>query len=117
MRDDRAMTTTTKLAESKCLPCDGKLPKLDDAAIDERMKQLRGWGLHEGRLRRTIEFKDFAHALLFVNAVGHLAEHEGHHPDFRVHQWNKVTFEIYTHDLEGLSQNDFVLAAKIDALL
>jgi 4a-hydroxytetrahydrobiopterin dehydratase len=115
MRDDRAMTE--KLVESKCLPCEGKIPKLDDATIDELMKQLPSWGLHEGRLRRTLEFKDFAHALLFVNAVGNLAEHENHHPDVHLHQWNKVTFELYTHDLQGLSHNDFVLAAKIDALV
>ena len=108
---------TQKLVDSKCLPCDGKIPKLDDAAVKDLMPQLKGWGLHDGRLRRTIELADFTHALLLVNAVGHLAEREKHHPDFRLHQWNKVSFEIYTHDIEGLSLNDFILAAKIDTLL
>lgn len=108
---------TTKLADAKCLPYDGTLAKLDDAAVKERLAQLSGWTIEDGRLRRTIEFKDFTHALLLVNAVGHVAERENHHPDFRLHGYNKVSFELYTHDLHGLSENDFILAAKIDALL
>jgi len=67
------------------------------------------------RIAKDYKFKDFNEALAFVNKVGHLSEEEGHHPDINLHNWNKVTLTLTTHAIGPLSENDFILAAKIDA--
>ncbi len=77
---------------------------------------LDGWDVRDGRLHRHLRFRDFAGAMRFVNAMAALAEDEGHHPDFSVHDWNLVDVTIWTHAIGGLSENDFILAGKIDAL-
>jgi len=106
------------LRDKKCAPCDGKVPALDPSKIAALLPQLDGWRLeNQQKIHKYIKFKDFAQAMLFVNAMAFLAEREGHHPDFLVHGWNQVTVTLWTHDLPGLSENDFILAAKIDALL
>ncbi|MFQ5829546.1 MAG: 4a-hydroxytetrahydrobiopterin dehydratase [Candidatus Methylomirabilia bacterium] len=75
----------------------------------------RRWTLIDGkRIRRDFTFEDFALALAFVNRVGAIADEEGHHPDILIHSWNQVRLEIMTHAVGGLSENDFILAAKID---
>jgi 4a-hydroxytetrahydrobiopterin dehydratase len=75
------------------------------------------WTAVEGRrIERPFEFRDFAQALRFINAIGAIAEEEGHHPDMLVHGWNKVRVTLWTHAIEGLSINDFILASKIDRI-
>jgi len=79
--------------------------------------QVPGWKVVGGKtLERELKFKDFKGAMAFLNKVAELAEGEGHHPDFLLHGWNKVRFTLSTHAIGGLSINDFILAAKIDAL-
>jgi 4a-hydroxytetrahydrobiopterin dehydratase len=97
-----------------------ELPKGTPALSEERVRAWRGqvpeWTAEGGRLRREFRFKDFREALAFVNRVGELAERESHHPDLSIHDWNRVTVALSTHSVGGLSENDFVLAARIDRL-
>ena len=108
---------TDDLATKKCAPCTEKTPRLDDARIAQLLPKLDGWSLRDGKLQRSISFKDFAAAMKFVDAMAKLAETEQHHPDFLVHGWNHVDVMTSTHAIHGLSENDFVLAAKINRLL
>jgi 4a-hydroxytetrahydrobiopterin dehydratase len=104
-------------ANRKCVPCEGGVPKLEPAAVDEALRALDGWDAREGhtRIHRHLRFKDFAEAMRFVNALAALAEAEGHHPDFSVH-WNAVDVTLFTHAIGGLSENDLIVAAKLDRL-
>jgi len=90
---------------------------MERARALELAATLEGWTLDGERLRRHLRFADFAGAMSFVNQVAALAEAEGHHPDFTVHDWNQVDVSTWTHSIGGLSENDFILAAKIDRLL
>ena len=109
---------TTSLSQKKCTACNEKTPKLDAKSIAGLMPQLRDWHVENGRkLHKDLKFDDFAHAMLFVDAMAFVAEREGHHPDFDVHGWNNVRVTLWTHAIGGLSENDFILAAKLDALL
>jgi 4a-hydroxytetrahydrobiopterin dehydratase len=104
-----------ELAQRKCVPCEGGVPPLDELAARNYLRSLRGWDLVAGRrIQKEYTFKDFARALAFVTRVGAIAEAEGHHPDILIHSWNRVRLEIFTHVIGGLSENDFILAAKID---
>ncbi len=105
--------------KKKCLPCEigGQPMPVEQAAAN--LKFLNpAWKLSEDgkKLERHYKFSDFASALKFVNEVGRIAEVEGHHPDIYF-TWGKVDLEIYTHAVGGLSENDFILASKIDALI
>jgi 4a-hydroxytetrahydrobiopterin dehydratase len=100
----------------KCLPCEGGTPKLEGDKIREWLGTIPGWIERDQRLHKDYRFQDFRAAMGFVNAMADLAEAEGHHPDFRVHDWNQVEVTLWTHAVGGLSDNDFILAAKIDAL-
>ncbi len=104
-------------ADRKCVPCEGDVPPLGAAAVDEALRSLDGWDAQESRTRihRHFRFKDFAEAMRFVNALAAVAEAEGHHPDFAVH-WNTVDVTLWTHAIGGLSDNDFIVAAKLDRL-
>ena len=103
------------LAEKKCVPCGGGVPPLDEPSARNYLAGLAGWNLVAGkRIQKEYTFKDFARALAFVNRAGAIAEAEGHHPDILIHSWNRVRLEIFTHVIGGLSENDFILAAKID---
>lgn len=108
------------LDEMKCVPCRGGVPTLTDAEINQYYKQLQSWSVVEKggikRLEKSFKFKDFAEALAFTNKVGKLAEKEGHHPDILT-EWGKVTVSWWTHAIKGLHKNDFIMAAKTDALL
>jgi len=105
----------TDLAQKRCVPCEGGVPPLDEPAARNYLAQLSGWSLVDGnRIRKEFAFKNFARALAFVNRVGAIAEAEGHHPDILIHSWNRVRLDITTHAIGGLSENDFILAAKID---
>jgi len=105
------------LTEKKCTPCEGSVKALHGEALAEFQSELgRGWTLVEGlRLEREFKFKNFREALDFTNAVGDLAEAEGHHPDIYL-AWGKVRITLWTHAAKGLTENDFILAAKIDGL-
>lgn len=104
------------LAERHCVPCHGGVPRLEGDEIAAFMKQLRGWeSVDEHHLTKKYEFSNFKGALDFVNRVGEVAESEGHHPDLSF-GWGYAEIKIYTHAIDGLSESDFILAAKIDAL-
>ena len=104
-------------AQKKCVPCEGGVPALGPAAVDEALRSLDGWDAQESRTRihKSYRFKDFVEAMRFVNAMAALAEAEGHHPDFSVH-WNAVDVTLWTHAIGGLSDNDLIVAAKLDRL-
>jgi 4a-hydroxytetrahydrobiopterin dehydratase len=103
------------LLKKKCIPCEGGVPKLEPAQILEFVRQTPSWNVKDDKLRKTFQFEDFVTAMKFLNRVADLAENEGHHPDFSV-QYGRVDFAISTHDAKGLTENDFILAAKIDQL-
>ncbi len=110
------MTEQDALVGRHCVACEKGTPPLTEAEAREYLAQLPGWELREGRsLRQRFRFPDFRAAMAFVNGIADLAEAEGHHPDFRV-SYNRVTVDLTTHAIGGLSDNDFIMAAKIDAL-
>ena len=90
-------------------------PKLPEADVRERLSRLPSWSLREGRLHRDFTFPDFGAAFGFMTRVALLAEARNHHPDWS-NSWNKVSIDLVSHDVGGLSQRDFDLAAAIDAL-
>jgi len=111
------METTTDLKGRKCVPCKGGEAPLSPEEIERYLALVPDWRVTEApRLTRTFRFKNFKQAMAFVNRMADIAEEEGHHPDFFVH-WNEVRVELWTHATGGLHTNDFVLAAKIDAIL
>lgn len=105
------------LSGKECIPCTGAIPPLTPDEQDEYMEELgNGWQLVEHHhLNKQWAFDDFAGALAFTNKVGALAEHVGHHPDILT-AWGKVGITIFTHKIDGLTDSDFILAAKIDDL-
>jgi 4a-hydroxytetrahydrobiopterin dehydratase len=106
----------TRLAQKECVPCKGGVPPLSAAQIAPLAVQTPEWEVVEDHhLRRELSFPDFRKALDFVVEVGELAEQQGHHPDIHL-AWGKVGIEIWTHKIDGLTESDFVLAAKIDRL-
>ena len=107
--------TMRPLADKRCVPCEGGTPPLGAAEIKDLILEVPAWSLKEGHLCRSLKFKTFAEAIRFVNSVAGLAEEEGHHPNILIH-YNKVDFDLWTHAIKGLSENDFILAAKIDRL-
>jgi 4a-hydroxytetrahydrobiopterin dehydratase len=103
-----------ELAEKKCQPCRGGVPPLRPEQIKPLAEQVPGWEVVENHhLRKEYKFTDFAQALDFVNRVGAIAEQEDHHPDIFL-AWGKVEIKIWTHKIDGLTESDFILAAKID---
>lgn len=105
------------LANKVCIPCRGGVPPLEKEKVEELLKQLdKSWEVQEGHhLYRLFTFDDFVSALAFTNKVGQVAEANGHHPDIHL-TWGKVGIQIWTHKIDGLTESDFVLAAKIDQL-
>jgi 4a-hydroxytetrahydrobiopterin dehydratase len=102
------------LASRDCVPCRGGVPPLGSVERRELLKELNGWEVVEGHhVRKVFEFKDFREALAFVNRVGELAESQGHHPDISF-GWGRAEITIWTHKIDGLTESDFILAAKID---
>jgi len=104
------------LAEQKCEPCQVGTAPLSHGEAVELAKETPQWTLKDGAIEREFRFKDFRTAIAFVNQVGDLAEEEGHHPDICIY-YSRVRLELSTHKINGLSRNDFILAAKIDRLL
>lgn len=108
------------LAQERCEACEGGIPPLERTEAEALLVEVSdAWRLaEEGRaLERDITFKNFARAMEFLNRLATVAEAEGHHPDFCVRGWNKVHLRLSTHAIQGLSRNDFILAAKLDEVV
>ena len=104
------------LADKHCIPCRGGVPPLQGEELEKLKAQAPGWEVVAGHhLTRRFTFPDFRTALDFVNRVGAVAEEEGHHPDLGL-SWGKVDIRTWTHKIDGLTESDFILAAKIDRL-
>jgi 4a-hydroxytetrahydrobiopterin dehydratase len=106
----------SELASKICVPCRGGVPPLAGTELEALAKEVPLWKVVENHhLTRTFSFPDFAQALAFVNKVGAIAESEGHHPDILL-AWGKAEITTWTHKIDGLTESDFILAAKIDRL-
>lgn len=106
----------SELADQQCVPCRGGVPALSGAELESFVARVEGWQVIEGHhIEKTLRFDDFAQALAFVNQVGAVAEEQGHHPDISF-TWGRAKVQIWTHKIDGLTESDFVLAAKIDRL-
>lgn len=110
--------TTEQLTQKKCVPCEGGVPKYSLADAEAQLQQLSGWQLtRDGeRIRKDWVMKHFPAAMDFIAQVAEVAEQDAHHPDLHLVGYRNVWIELYTHAIGGLSENDFILAAKIDAL-
>ena len=106
----------TDLATKTCVPCRGGVPPLKGEALASLQRQVPGWRVHEEHhITKTFTFPDFRQALGFVNRVGEVGEQQGHHPDIYL-SWGKVEIKLWTHKIDGLTESDFIMAAKIDQL-
>jgi 4a-hydroxytetrahydrobiopterin dehydratase len=118
-RGGAIMTVTENdLTRKHCQPCEGGVPPLSAEQVREYLPAVPGWrlGADGKRIRREWRVKDFETGLDFFRRVGELAEAEGHHPDLHLSGYRNVALELYTHAVGGLTENDFILAAKIDRL-
>lgn len=104
------------LAEKKCKPCEGGASPLTEAKILDFLKNIPEWKYDQGKITRVFRFPDFHRTMAFVNAVAWMAHQEDHHPDMEV-SYNTCTVRYHTHAIHGLSENDFICAAKINALV
>lgn len=107
----------TNLAQMECVPCEGGVPPLPEEERERLLEELgAGWTVVDGHhLEKAFEFEDWASAQEFVNRVGDLAEAQGHHPDLHL-SWGRVGVELWTHAIDGLTESDFVMAAKIEEI-
>jgi len=104
------------LAERTCIPCRGGVPPLGAEEIDRLKSELHGWScVEERRLVKEFALRNFAEAMHLANQIAKLAEAENHHPDLHV-RWGGLTVELWTYKIDGLTESDFILAAKIDRL-
>lgn len=106
------------LSNKHCVPCEGGDPPLTDSEEDGLLDKIANWNLlRDGghKLRKQFKFRNFKEAMRFVNEVAKVAEVEGHHPDIYIF-YNKVQIDLFTHAVGGLSENDFIMASKIDKL-
>ncbi len=104
------------LINKKCVPCEKGTKAFTKEQVEEGLKQLVLWKvIDDSHLKKVYTFPDFKSAWMFVNEVADLAESEGHHPDILL-SWGKVVITLFTHSVKGLTENDFILAAKIDQL-
>lgn len=106
------------LTQKHCVPCEAGTPPLSGVKEEELVEQTPNWllvrdGTH--RIRRMFAFKNFKEAMMFVNKVAEIADKEGHHPDIKI-VYNRVRLDLFTHAVGGLSENDFIMASKIDIL-
>ena len=109
------------LLDKKCVPCEGGVAKFDISEIHKYQKKVDGWNIIKNEseiylLEKKFEFKNFLESQKFINKVGKISEIEGHHPDITF-GWGYAKINILTHAIEGLSENDFILAAKIDQII
>ena len=106
----------TELAEKTCVPCRGEVPALQGPDLENFHSEVPDWEIvNAHHLKRAYKFPDFRSALQFVNKVGEIAEQQGHHPDIFL-TWGKAEVSIWTHKIDGLTESDFILAAKIDRI-
>jgi 4a-hydroxytetrahydrobiopterin dehydratase len=106
----------TELADKQCVPCKGGVPALKGKELEQLHKSVPQWTVaNEHHIHRAFKFPDFVQALAFVNKVGAVAEEQGHHPDILL-TWGKAEITLWTHSINGLSESDFIMAAKIDRL-
>ncbi len=103
------------LTQKKCKPCEGDTKPMPTDEAKKLLGEIPSWKIEKGRLLKEFKCRDFKEAIEFVNEIAALAEREGHHPDVAIH-WSRVVLEIWTHAIKGLSENDFILAAKIDEI-
>lgn len=105
------------LSSKKCLPCEIGTPPLTKEELTPLLKELKlDWEVVEGKkIQHEFKFKDFVGAISFVNKVADLAEAEGHHPNIHIY-YSKVVIDLYTHKINGLSENDFIMAAKLEEI-
>ena len=108
------------LINKKCVPCEGGILPFDISEIHKYQKKVDGWNISQNKkeiffLNKKFIFKNFFNSQKFVNKVGEISEEEGHHPDIKF-GWGYAEIQITTHAIEGLSENDFILAAKIDQI-
>lgn len=105
----------SELANQKCIPCTGDVPALKGRDLTRLLGKLgNGWGcIREHHLEKKYDFPDFRQALAFTSRVGELAEQQGHHPDIHL-AWGKVVLTVWTHKIDGLTESDFIFAAKAD---
>jgi len=106
------------LKDKKCVPCEGGVEPMKKDEEDKYLKEVPSWSIERNgthKIYKKFEFKDFKQAMQFVNKMGDVAEDEGHHPNFCVN-YNKVDVELFTHAINGLNENDFIMADKIDEL-
>lgn len=116
MSETERGSSGSDLAQKKCVPCEGGMEPLAKEAASELLKKVRGWELHDAvQIKKKFKFKNFKGAMGFVNRVAEIAEGEGHHPDIHIY-YNRVELVLTTHAIGGLSENDFIMAAKIDNL-
>jgi 4a-hydroxytetrahydrobiopterin dehydratase len=112
--DHEGVEEMSDLASRECVPCRGGMPPLRGDEMEEFLQELSGWEVvREHHLRKRYEFKDFLAAQEFITRVGELAEQQGHHPDI-CFGWGYAEITLWTHKIDGLSESDFILAAKID---
>jgi 4a-hydroxytetrahydrobiopterin dehydratase len=106
----------TSLASKQCVPCRGGVPPLQGDELAKLTPEVPDWRVIEGHhIERAFTFPNFKSALAFVNRIGEIAEEQGHHPDI-CFGWGKVTVSVFTHKISGLTESDFILAAKVDQL-
>lgn len=105
-----------QLCTARCVPCEGGVPRLTAEEIAAQIQSVPGWEYVPGpdRIRRTWKVKNFLAAMEFFRKITEIAEQQAHHPDLHLVQYRNVTVEIWTHAIQGLSLNDFILAAQID---
>ena len=103
------------LARKKCVPCEGGVAPLSPEQVKPLLKGLPGWALEGGMIAKTYTFKNYFETMAFVNAVAYISHREDHHPDLVV-KWGACKVSYVTHAIDGLSENDFICAAKLDAL-
>ena len=107
----------SELADKECVACRGGTPPLSGDEVGDLLRELDGWTIEqEYHLTRPFDFPEFAMALEFVNRIGEIAEQQHHHPDIYL-AWGKVRVEVWTHKIRGLTESDFILAARVDAAL
>ncbi len=105
-----------ELSEQKCKPCEGGTQPLEQGQVEQRLKQLPGWGLEKGLLVRVFNFRNYYETVSFVNAAAWISHREDHHPEIEF-GYKKCTVRYWTHSIKGLSENDFICAAKVDRLV
>jgi 4a-hydroxytetrahydrobiopterin dehydratase len=111
-------SSPAELRQKKCLPCEGGVDPYTPEQVADQLQHLRGWRVTHGgqRIRKEWVVKNFMAGIDFFNRCAEAAEADGHHPDLHLEGYRNVSVELWTHAIGGLSENDFILAAKIDAL-